>query len=58
MRIMLACIQSRTFCFLVCYTKTLNIETYKTENLPVVACGYETWCLSYREQGCEIICTR
>jgi hypothetical protein len=47
---MLATIQSRTFCLLVCYQKNLKIKIYKTIILPVVLYGYETWSLTLREE--------
>jgi hypothetical protein len=44
---MLATIQSRTFCLLVC---CLKIRIYKTIILPVVLYGCETWSLTLREE--------
>jgi hypothetical protein len=42
---MLATIQSRTFCLLVC-----SLRIYKTVILPVVLYGCETWSLTLREE--------
>jgi hypothetical protein len=42
---MLATIQSRTVCLLVCCLKI-----YKTIIVPVVLSGYETWSLTLREE--------
>jgi hypothetical protein len=47
---MLAAIQSRTFCLLVCCLETLKLEYTKTIILPVVLCGCETWSLTLREE--------
>jgi hypothetical protein len=48
---MLATIQSRTFCLLVCCLKTkTKIRIYKTIILPVVLYGCETWSLTLREE--------
>jgi hypothetical protein len=46
---MLATIQCRTFCVLVCCIKT-KIRIYKTIILPVVLYGCETWSLTLREE--------
>jgi hypothetical protein len=47
--IILATIQSRTFCLLICCQKH-TISIYKTIILPVVLCGCETWFLTLREE--------
>jgi hypothetical protein len=44
-RVILATIQSRTFCLLVCCLKTIC----KTIILPVVPYGRETWSVTLRE---------
>jgi hypothetical protein len=45
---MLATIQSRTFCLLVCCLETQKL-IYKTIILPVALYGRETWSLTLRE---------
>jgi hypothetical protein len=48
---MLATIQSRTFCLLVCRLKTKKLEyIYKTIIFPVVLYGCETWSLTLSEE--------
>jgi hypothetical protein len=53
-QVMLATIQFRIFCLLVCYMK---IKVHKTVILPVVLYGWESWSLTFmekhREQGAE-----
>jgi hypothetical protein len=49
MRVMLATIQSRTFCLLVCCLET-KIGIYKTIVLLVVLYGCETWPVTVREE--------
>jgi hypothetical protein len=47
---MLATIQFRTFCLLVCYKINLKIRIYRSKILPVVLYGCETWSLTLREE--------
>jgi hypothetical protein len=47
---MLATIESRTFCLLVCCKKNIKIRIYKTIILPVVSYGCESWSLTLREE--------
>jgi hypothetical protein len=47
---MLATIQSRTFCILVCCLKRIRIRIYKTIILPVVLYGSETLYLTLSEE--------
>jgi hypothetical protein len=47
---MLATIQSRTFCLLLCCQKNIKIVIHKTIILPVVLYGCETWSLVLREE--------
>jgi hypothetical protein len=47
---MLATIQFRIIYLLVYSQKNLKIKIYKTIILPAVFYGYETWCLTLREQ--------
>jgi hypothetical protein len=47
---MIAIIQSRTFCLLICLTKNLKIRIYKTITLPVGLLGSETWTLALKEE--------
>jgi hypothetical protein len=46
---MIATINSRSFCFLICCLKT-KIRIYKTIILPVVLYGCETWSLTLRQE--------
>jgi len=46
---MLAIIQSKIFCLPVSYQKNLKIKIYKTEILPVVLYGCETWSFTLRD---------
>jgi hypothetical protein len=48
--VMLATIQSRTFCLLACYRKKIKIGIYKTIILPVVLYGCDAWSLTLREE--------
>jgi hypothetical protein len=47
---MLAIIQSKIFCLPFSYIKKLNINIYKSVILPVLVYGFETWCLTLREE--------
>jgi hypothetical protein len=47
---MLAIIQSKIFCLPVSYQKNVKTKIYKTEILPVVLYGCETWSLTLREE--------
>jgi hypothetical protein len=48
--VMLATIQSRTFCLLGLLSRNLKIRIYETIILPVVLYGCETWSLTLREE--------
>jgi dolichol kinase len=48
--VMLATIQSRTFCLLVCCQKNIKIGIYKTIILLVVLYGCKTWSPTLREE--------
>jgi hypothetical protein len=47
---MLATVQSRTFCLLVCCLKKVKIRIYKIIILPVVLYGCKTWSLIFRKE--------
>jgi hypothetical protein len=47
---MLATIQSRTVCLLVCCQKNIKIRIYKSIILPVVLYECKTWSLTLREE--------
>jgi hypothetical protein len=47
---MLATVQSRTFCLLVCCQKNIKIRIYRTIMLPVDTYGCESWSLTLREE--------
>jgi hypothetical protein len=47
---MLATVQSRSFCRLICCLEAQKLELYKTVILPVVLYGCETWSLTLREE--------
>jgi hypothetical protein len=47
---MLAIIQCRIFCLLVCYPKIKKIKVYHTIVLPAILNVCETWLLTLREE--------
>jgi hypothetical protein len=50
MMVMLATIQSRTFCLLICCLETLITRIWKAKILSVLPYGCETWSLILREE--------
>jgi hypothetical protein len=47
---MLATIQSRTFCLLICCPKNVKIKIHKSIIFPAVPYGCKTWSLTLREE--------
>jgi hypothetical protein len=48
---MLATIQSRTFCLVICNQRTQKIKIYKTITTPEVLHGYETFTQALKEES-------